>query len=122
MKGTLGDLAGTRPGAALVICGGTGVMDDLDGLPEIEFATVLSANSHGCRLPKKWRRPVDFIVAKDHYHTTTKLRMEPQLREYGVPIISRQFWADYRMLDWNLQGNSGLTAIAVAAALGANRV
>lgn len=122
MKGTLGDLAGTRPGPALVICGGTGVSRDLGNLPPLKFTTVLSANGHAFKLPHPDRRNVDFIVAKDHYHTTTKLRMEPQLRAHGVPIISRQFWADYRMLDWNLQGNSGLTAIAIAAVLGASEI
>lgn len=115
MKRPFGAIAGSRPGPILVVGGGMSTLQDLTWLQEWKFSAVISANGHAFKIPDLG---VDFIVCKDHYHSETKKRMEPQLREHGVPIISRHFWADYRLLEWHWQGNSGLMAIAVAAALG----
>lgn len=115
---TLGHIAGTRPGAALVVGGGMHAPADLDSLGGTEFGTVLSANAHAFRLPLK----PDFIVCKDHLHTQTKRRMEPELRQHPAPIISRHWWADYRIMEWPFQGNSGIMAIGVAAILGCSPI
>lgn len=115
MNHVLGALAGKFRGPILVVGGGMEVLRDLEALGSQKFVATISANGHAFRIPSV--KP-DFIVCKDHYHTQTKKRMEPQLREHGVPIISRHYWADYRALDWEFQGNSGLMSIIVAAILG----
>lgn len=115
MKHVLGQLAGTRPGPILVVGGGIRALCDLKALGDKTYSAVISANGHAFKIPGMH---ADFIVCKDHYHTETKKRMEPQLREHGVPIISRHFWADYRVTEWEYQGNSGLMAILIATILG----
>lgn len=85
----------------------------------VKFSCILSANSHGFRLPGC--KP-DFIWCNDTVHSETREPMEPLLRQYGVPIISRHWWADYRAGEWALTGNSGLNAIAVAVILGGRPV
>lgn len=37
------------------------------------------------------------------------------MRKYGVPIVSQQYWADYRCAEWPIQGNSGMMALALGA-------
>lgn len=75
---------------------------------------VISANAHA------WKLGVDahYIVCKDHRHTETKELMEDLLRPYGVPIFSRQYWADHRLVQWPVQGNSGQMALGVATLMG----
>jgi hypothetical protein len=115
----VGQLAGLFPGDILVVGGGMRAITDLEQLQGCEFSCVLSANAHGFKIPGL--KP-NFIVCKDHVHTETKKRMHPQMAEHGVPIITRHWWGDFRLTEWDLQGNSGLMAIAVAAILGARDI
>lgn len=104
----------------LVIGGGPSVNRDL--LPKhlpITPACVISANEHGM---KQTRFPVDLIVNCDKTHCLLRTPMEKVLRPFGIPIVNRHSWADYRLCDWTFAGNTGLTAIAVAAALGGSPV
>jgi hypothetical protein len=104
----------------LVIGGGPSVTKDLQEkyLP-ITPACVISANEHGF---KQSRFKVDLVVNCDKIHCLLRTPMEKMLRPLGAPIVNRHSWADYRLCDWVFQGNSGMTAIAVAAALGGNPV
>jgi hypothetical protein len=104
----------------LVIGGGPSVNKDLQEkyLP-ITPACVISANDHGM---KQTRFPVDLLVNCDKIHCLLRTPMEKILKPYNVPIVSRHAWANYRLCDWVLQGNTGMTAIAVAAALGGSPV
>lgn len=104
---------------ALIIGGGPSVLEDLPGLPEHYFDCVISANEHGFKQPKF---AVDYIVNVDKRHTVTGEPMKWRLAPYGKPIINSHSWADYRLLDWRLAGNSGITAIAVAVILGCDPI
>jgi hypothetical protein len=121
MQRVISDLFETYRGkAALVIAGGPSVVQDLPTIP-VDFrpALVLSANEHGC---KQDRFPVSYIVNCDKKHCLLSIDMEPHLRQFGVPIINRWSWADVRLEDWTFSGNSGTTAVAVAAALGCSPI
>lgn len=110
---TLYRAAQDRP--ALVIGGGPSAPEQLAALGAFpKHAVLISANAHSFRLGL---RP-HYIVCKDHRHTETQALMEPLMREYGVPIASRQHWADFRLGAWPIQGNSGMMAIGLAALLG----
>lgn len=102
----------------LVIGGGPSVLRDLPNLT-IEPACVISANEHGF---KQDRFKVDLITNVDKQHCLLKEPMEKILRPYGVPIVNRHTWADYRLPDWTLAGNTGQQAVALAALLGASQV
>jgi hypothetical protein len=104
----------------LVIGGGPSVTKDLQEkyLP-ITPACVISANAHGF---KQSRFKIDLIVNCDKMHTELRQPMEKVLRPFNTPIVNRHSWADFRLPDWHFSGNSGMTAIAVAAALGGNPV
>ena len=108
-------------GPILVIGGGPSVSDDLPRLVADGFepACVISANDHG---PKQSFYPVNYLVNVDRWHCEKKVPMQEILRPYVLPIINRHSWADFRLPDWTFYGNSGLTAIAVAVALGGNPV
>jgi hypothetical protein len=107
----------------LVIGGGPSVLEDLPHIPGWQDMYIISANAHGFKVPGA--KP-SLIVCKDHYvklplrmRTKEKTYMEPLLRQYGVPIASKQHWADYRMAAWRAHGgNSGMLALAVAVCLG----
>lgn len=103
----------------LVLGGGPSVSNDLSKLQGFKPACVISANEHGTR---QTMFPVDLIVNMDHNHCLKKVPMEKHLRPFGVPIVNRFSWADYRLPDWPVPANSGLAAVAVAAALGGNPV
>jgi hypothetical protein len=104
----------------LVICGGPSVTADLPKLSaDFAPALVLSANEHGT---KQDRFKVDYIVNCDKTHCIRHVPMEGWLRQFGAPIINRWSWADVRLEDWNFNGNSGTTAVAVAAALGGSPI
>jgi hypothetical protein len=79
---------------------------------------VISANGHAAKLGLK----PDFVVCKDHRHTETKELMEPALRALGAPLVSRHYWADYRLTGWPIQGNSGMMALGFAVMLGCRPV
>jgi hypothetical protein len=102
----------------LVIGGGPSVIRDLL-TTKLEPACVISANSHGCRQTKY---PVDLIVNVDKIHTERRKPMQDLLRPFGIPIVNKHSWADYRIPDWNSPMNSGITAIALAAMLGGNPI
>jgi hypothetical protein len=102
----------------LVIGGGPSVLRDLPLLKEAP-ACVISANEHGF---KQNFFPVDLITNVDKRHCLLKEPMEKILRPYGVPIVNRHSWADYRLPDWTMAGNTGMQAIALAATLGASQV
>lgn len=114
------DLIDKYDGPILVIGGGPSVPSDFDKLPaDFKPACVLSANNHGF---KQDRFKVDYIVCVDNLHSETKQRCEEWLRPYGVPIITRHWWGDYRMPRLRTYGNSGQTACAVGVMLGGHPV
>lgn len=116
MKGLFGQLAGKYRGPILVVGGGMRCWSDIEALGKSQhYQAIISANEHACKIPGL---PVDFIVCKDDKHTENGEWMRDRLAPYNLPIISRHWWADYRLPEWKLQGNSGLMAIAVAAAMG----
>jgi hypothetical protein len=84
---------------------------------------VISANQHGYM---QTRFPVTLAVCCDKKHCKERVPMGPFLRQWtdkmGGAIVSRWSFADYRLGDWRFVGNSGLTAVAVAAALGCNPI
>jgi len=102
----------------LVIGGGPSVLRDLPLLKETP-ACVISANEHGF---KQDRFKVDLVTNVDKRHCLLKEPMEKILRPYGAPIVNRHSWADYRLPDWTMAGNTGMQAIALAATLGASQV
>jgi hypothetical protein len=102
----------------LVIGGGPSVLADLPKL-DIVPACVISANDHGFR---QTRFPVDLIVNLDKRHCMLQVPMQKVLRPFNVPIVNPHSWADYRLAEWRMAGNSGMAAVAVAAALGASQV
>jgi hypothetical protein len=102
----------------LVIGGGRSVNRDLPAL-KFKPACVISANEHGAN---QSCFSVDLYVNVDKIHCLKKIPMEQLLRPLGGAIVNRHSWADYRLPDWRLQGNTGLTAIALAALLGGNPV
>lgn len=103
----------------LVICGGASVARTLDLIPQDYPACVISANEHGF---KQDRFKVDFIVNVDLTFGQTREKMQDRLRKYDTPIINRWSWAHYRIPEWNFNGDSGLTAVAVAVILGGHPV
>jgi hypothetical protein len=98
----------------LVIGGGPSALDDL-ARTNITPACVISANQHGYK--QDTFKP-DFTVCIDNKRGHTDERMEDFLRPFGKPIIGVCHWCDYRLADWPLSGNTGLTAIAVAVLMG----
>lgn len=108
----------------LVIGGGPSVIEDLPRL-DITPACVISANNHGYH---QNRFPITLVVNCDKKHCTAEGRphMGTFLREYtdkyGGAIVNKFAFADYRLGNWKLDANSGLTAVAVACALGGNPV
>jgi len=78
----------------------------------------ISANGHAFKLGTG----ADYIFCKDHRSTETHQLMEPALREHGVPLISRHYWADFRAVYWPVSGNSGMMAVALAALMGGSPI
>lgn len=102
---------------ALVIGGGPTALVDIPFLDGHGFAPglVLSANLHGLY---QGNFKIDYLVNVDKVHCSLRVNMEDWMRPYGVPIINAHTWSDYRLVNWSFPGNSGITAIAVAAILG----
>lgn len=127
LKRLVADLYNSQAGKpVLVIGGGPSAPRDLENIPGNESMFTISANGHAFKIPD---RRVDLIMCKDHTeHPPLKMRpkdprllplMEPKLRPYGVPIVTRHYWADYRMGPWPVNGgNSGMYAIALGVFLG----
>jgi len=108
----------------LVIGGGPSALTDLPQIPGWQSMVQISANGHAFKLPGAKPR---YIFTKDNAECPPRPRkpnaepfklMEPQMRAFGVPIISLQYWADYRCAHWPFQGNSGQHALAVATLMG----
>lgn len=131
MKKLVSALYNTNAGKpCVVIGGGPSVPDDLGKIPGWQNMLQISANGHGFKVPGAFPT---FIFTKDDAECPPRPRkrdagpfkpMEPQMRVHGVPIISLQYWGDYRCpggppsLAWPFQGNSGQHALAVAALMG----
>lgn len=125
MKKLVSELYGTNAGKpCIVIGGGPSVPSDLAQIPDWRNMLQISANGHGFRVPDAFPT---FIFTKDDAECPPRPRrredgpfapMEPQMRVFGVPIVSIQYWADYRCAAWPFQGNSGQHALAVAALMG----
>jgi hypothetical protein len=104
----------------LVIGGGPSVIEDLPQLPDPSyFSAIISANDHGFRQHKY---PVTYGVSVDKTHIERKMPMRCFMQAFKIPLINRHSWADYRLVDWRLITNSGLTAVTVAAVLGGHPV
>jgi hypothetical protein len=89
---------------AVCLGGGLSLPAQLEQCPPRGEAVYISANDHGARLT-----PCDYIVAHD--------KIEDRVRPFGLPLISRQLWADYRVLDWPA-ANSGIIAAWAARLMG----
>lgn len=115
----IGELVNQFRGPILVIGGGPSALRDLQELRDAnyDFKTTISANEHGHH-QQIYR--IGFTVAADGVHHEKRRRMNDYLRDLGAtsPLISPAFFADYRLPDWKCAANTGLTAIAVAAAMG----
>jgi hypothetical protein len=115
----------------LVIGGGPSANRDLPRLVREGFnpACVIGANEHATQ---QLLYTVHFLVNCDKNHCmkkgpdNTAIPMESYLRPYareaGALIVNRYEWADVLLKNWHFNGNSGMTAICVAAALGGNPV
>lgn len=102
---------------AIVVGGGPSAPAQLEQLRHLD-AVIVSANAHAWKLGLG----AHFIACKDHRHTESKLEMEGLLRPYGVPIVSRHHWADFRLTQWPIQGNSGQIALGLAVLMGCRPV
>lgn len=114
------DLVNQFRGPILVIGGGPSVPRDLEELrgARYDFKTTISANEHGFH-QVVYR--IGYVVAADGVHHEKRKRMDHYLEQLGAPktpMISPAWFADYRLPDWRLAANTGLTAIAIAAAMG----
>lgn len=121
MAQVISDLYGPyRDRPILVIGGGPTVATDIPALPaEFQPALVLSANEHGLRQD---RYKVDYILHCDKLHCFRHVNMTDYLRQFNTPLISKWSTADVRLEEWRFSGNSGTTAVAVAAALGGSPI
>jgi hypothetical protein len=99
----------------LVVGGGPSAPDEARALgSRIDNMVVISANTHAWHLGL---RP-DYTFCKDHVHTELKTPMEVLVRAGNAPVVTGQYWGDYRCARWPIQGNSGQHAIALAALMG----
>jgi hypothetical protein len=116
----ISDLMGKYSGQPILVIGGGPTAGEwIPKLPLDYFACVISANQHGFMQD---RFKVDYIVSVDRTFGSTRTNMEDYLAKYNTPHINRWSWADYRIPEWSFNGDSGLTAIAVAAMLGGHPV
>jgi hypothetical protein len=115
------EIVGKYRGPILIVAGGPSTLTDLPRLKEMGVVptAVLSANHHGYM--QDWFAP-DFSVCCDPSHGETQQNMGTFLHSFGKPIITRCHFGDYRLPEWRHSANSGLTAVAVAVALGGNPV
>lgn len=112
-------IARSVTGPILVIGGGTSAIEDLEKLRSAKFepAAVISANEHGLR--QEYFKPTHAVCC-DPTHGVKHTKMDRYLGELapGLPIITPCHFGDYRLPDWKVACNTGLTAIAVAAMMG----
>jgi hypothetical protein len=112
-----GELIGQGSGPAIVVGGGPSAPASLERLKAagVEPTAVISANEHGHH---QSIYPITHSVCCDGRHGEKRVSMESLLRPRGAPIISPAHFADYRLPEWTLASNTGLTAIAVACFMG----
>ncbi len=112
-----GELVDRYKGPILVIGGGPSADIDLPELKRRGFKplTVISANEHGYK--QDIYRP-EFAVVCDYKHGETRAMMEIVLRNHGARIITAMHFGDFRLADWKMNTNAGLTAVAVACLMG----
>lgn len=90
---------------AIVMGGAPSLPAELERCPP--DALYLSANDHGAKLlEERYGRRCDFIVALDD--------IRDRLVRWGAPIVSRYFWADYRILKFQLRDGGHNSAMAAA--------
>lgn len=122
MQGTLQDVLDSYRGRPiLVIGGGPSAPADLRKLTANGFepACVLSANAHG--FYQDFYKPT-YSVCADKIHCELKISMREHLEPHGAPILAKHGFADVRLPDWTFSGNTGLTCVAIAVALGGRPV
>lgn len=106
----------------VVIGGGPSVLEDLPKMPCVP-ACVISANTHGVHQNSF---KVDIFINMDCQHCLLKVPMETLIRpaatKAGAVVVNKFTWADYRLGDFSFTGNTGLSAIVLAAALGGDPV
>ena len=105
-----------------VFCVIGGAPFDADLLKGIKADVFISANEHGVKVHE-----CQYIVAMDEVHSGNGRSMLNHIREHsGVPIISRQPWANYQLQTWPdaPRGSvlSGMVAVWCAWAMGAKAV
>lgn len=88
--------------AAVIVGGGPSALEGFKRAPS--DALCISVNAHGFKL-----RSCEYAVALD--------KIDKQLRPFGVPIVSRHLWADFRILETPAP-NSGIAAAWVARLMG----
>lgn len=121
MKKLISDLVGPAYNGKpiLVIGGGPSAAVALKNIPLDFPACVISANQHGFMQD---RFKVDFIVSVDFTFGNGRVPMQEFMAKYNTPHINRWSWADYRIPEWNFNGDSGMTAVTVAVMLGGHPV
>lgn len=108
----IGQIALQHAGRPIVAMGG-GPSLPADVARIRDAACWISANEHGAKL-----RPVDYLVCCDDIHQALGVPMQQHLGRFGVPIIGRPQWCDYRFHDIDYSGNSGMWAILAGWILG----
>lgn len=115
-KQLLSDIADLYAGKPiLVICGGCTTWDILERMPADYPACVISANGHGAKQDKfKW----DYMVHVDVMFGGT-MKFQQYIAQFPqIKSISRWSFADYRIPEYGFSGDSGQTAVQVAAMMG----
>lgn len=100
--------------------GGPSLVDAFPYFPP--DAVLLSVNDHGCRFMRHTlglTRQPDYIVACDRIEQRVRfdIRKPGTGEPWGVPLIGRWMFADYRML-FSVAPNSGVAAAWVARLMG----
>jgi hypothetical protein len=119
-KQLIHSLIGPHEGKPIVvICGGPSVVEALERIPADYPACVISANAHGY---KQHKFHVDFCVHVDPTFGHTRQKFGEYLEQFGATTISRWSYADYRIPEYGFPGDSGMTALYVAALLGGHPI
>lgn len=120
MKKLISDLDGLYAAKPiLVIGGGPSAKVALEKIPADYPKCVISCNEHGFKQDKF---EVNYIVSVDFTYGMSEVPMQEKMAQYHTAHINKWSWADYRIPEWNFNGDSGMTAIAVAAMLGGHPV
>lgn len=93
---------------AVVLGGGPSLPESLATCPGRGNAVYLSANEHGALFTE-----CDYIVAHD--------KIEPKIRPFGKPLISRHMWADFRIMG-SIVASTGVETAWVARLMGCSPI